>query len=201
MIPLIGTIQSYVKNLDQMRKAELKRTNLSIVSSQKSLFPQINNDNNVYRLDMIKKKLRMGTKLNISDMQYLRSNAPDLYVKAVALEKERDFYKKDLRKCKTKEEVRQLQILKSQSILVTNSDAVFDVDIRSMAMNDEHIRFTKSRAYQELPKNNEELLNRKKKELEVKVYQTDIVDVEKNNDVLDRMVYVKKRKNALNRLV
>ena len=74
-------------------------------------------------MQRIDRKLKTGKKLSAAEMDYLRKNAPDLYVKAVKIEAEREEYRRALSRCKTKEEAKQLHTEKTMQLL-TESSAV-----------------------------------------------------------------------------
>ncbi|MDD4565048.1 MAG: hypothetical protein PHE79_06170 [Eubacteriales bacterium] len=53
-------------------------------------------------------KLKTGKKLAPAELEYLRVNPPDLYIKAVKISNEREAYEAALKKCKNKEDVERL---------------------------------------------------------------------------------------------
>lgn len=106
-----------------------------------------------YSVEGLRNKLLMGKKLSGDEMEFLRENAPELYQKAVRVATERQDYERKLKNCKTKEDVRRLNMFtlgahsspgksggdSEESMMITN------------AINDEHNTFVATKAYKELP--------------------------------------------------
>lgn len=147
-------------------------------------------------------KLKAGKKLSSQELDYLRQNAPDLYKKAVEVQREREQYKRDLRRCKTKEDVQRLNanrmqrfmsethtIVQNSTISKSQKCALLDqVFRRLMAIADEHHTFVKSREYAELPEEKEleeEKEARKKKKTD-KTSSSD-TEIEGSRELMDAL--------------
>jgi hypothetical protein len=113
-------------------------------------------------LQRITGKLKMGKRLTYDELDFLRTHAPDLYEKALKIEKEREEFRRELRKCKTKEDARKLQTVKAMQLQAEakalpkdkNGVEMGDLDFISMrmaAISDEFSEFVKSKEFEELP--------------------------------------------------
>lgn len=124
---MTGSIYSYTQNLKLSKKWDIKKTNGNYL--QKSDSKQTGNTNSsIYsefeqyreQLEQIQKqndpdrvslyaKLQTGKKLSAQEMDYLRTNDPVSYQKAKEIEAERESYKQELKRCRTKEDVERLR--------------------------------------------------------------------------------------------
>jgi ABC-type transport system involved in cytochrome bd biosynthesis fused ATPase/permease subunit len=119
------------------------------------------------RIDDIKNKMKSGRRLSHDEKEFLRIHAPDLYEKAMKIERERDEFRRALAKCKTKEEARRLQTAKAlelqteaQAMSCKFKDGGKDesefIAMRMMAIFDEFADFVKSKEYADIPNEHEE---------------------------------------------
>lgn len=130
----------------------------------KEIEEKIKNEN----ISKIYKLMKHGGKLSPKEMEYLKKNAPWLYEKAVKIEKERELFKRELERCKTKEEADRVMSVK---ISLCHKEARFIescpdlseeekeeklefIAMRIAAIQDEYTEFTKSKQYQNLPSDN-----------------------------------------------
>lgn len=122
MIPMIGTIKSAVKLAELDAKWQQKKDNignkifkqettktpeqLQIEAFQKDLERMRENDNyaEVYN------KLQSGKKLSPDEVEYLRRENPQAYADYKVAQAEKEAFKRKLRNCKSKEEVRELKV-------------------------------------------------------------------------------------------
>lgn len=172
----IGTISSFVKNLTlDMKWQERKQK----INSQKDeeLSPQIANikkwaedQRRSQKISAINGKMLSGAYLSEDEIDYLRTNCPDLYAKAVQIKREREAYKKELNNCKSKEDVEKLRQRKmSEFINEANSIATNPnipkakksvllefITMRMNAIINDHADFIKSPEYQRLPEKTNE---------------------------------------------
>ena len=132
--------------------------NTSVIDYIKQKNAGITRQNNLSR---IAGKMSAGKRLNPSEMQYLRKTDPVMYGRAAAVEAERRAYIRRLKNCRTKDEVRQLNVSKSMQH-VSEADAagksrsskqLETAHMRSMAQREEHGAFVQTREYRNLPEN------------------------------------------------
>ena len=168
----IGRITDFIKTAQfeqkwQQKKIEISKTN-SKNSNKVSAF--LNPDSDwikTKRIDDIKNKMKSGRRLSHDEKEFLRIHAPNLYEKAVKIEKERDEFRRALSNCKTKEEAMRLKTSKCLE-LKTEADATScktkdggeqgDMEfiaMRMMAIFDEFADFIKSEEYADIPNENE----------------------------------------------
>lgn len=114
-------------------------------------------------------KLKSGATLTDDEMEYLKQNSPDLYQKAVEVKKEREEYKRELQRCKTKEDVERLNLRKLQNFMAEAKAITSNASIpegkkkelmdqlcrRVMGTNSEHQTFLQSDQYAKLPSEEE----------------------------------------------
>ena len=123
-------------------------------------------------------KMKSGKRLTHDEMEFLKVHAPDKYIKALKIEKEREEYRKALQNCRTKEDVRRVQAVKAMqlheeaSAIPDKNSAQGKEDLEFLAMRlaallDEFSEFVKSGEYDELPEKSdsdeEEKIRRKPK--------------------------------------
>ncbi len=95
---------------------EFQRKNAMFKDSYKDR--QLNGDGDDV-LAKIRNKIYSGSKLTAAEMQYLQQKDPVLYQKMRNLEMEIKKYEKELRQCKTKEDVEKLKFSKVNASLMT----------------------------------------------------------------------------------
>jgi len=163
---VIGRITNYVKNVQLEQKWQQKKFEMSGDKSKET--GGVNDWMKAKRIGDIKNKMKSGKRLSFEEKEFLRVNAPDLYEKAMKIEKERDEFRKALEKCKTKEEAMRVQTSKALE-LQTEAQAMSCkfkdgqerdesefIAMRMMAIFDEYADFTKSKEYSEMPNEYEE---------------------------------------------
>ncbi len=121
---LSGTLYSSMKNDElkakfMQRKQNLVEQNNGEKTARELQILQISQDmvdiregNVISALDT---KLRAGGELSDKELEYLKEKNPELYQKAMEIKREREAYKKELERCKTKEDVEELYARKMQS--------------------------------------------------------------------------------------
>ena len=187
---VIGRITNYVKNVQLEQKWQQKKFEMSGDKSKET--GGVNDWMKAKRIGDIKNKMKSGKRLSFEEKEFLRVNAPDLYEKAMKIEKERDEFRKALEKCKTKEEAMRVQTSKALE-LQTEAQAMSCkfkdgqerdesefIAMRMMAIFDEYADFTKSKEYSEMPNEYEE--NKENKEENENVMEYNVKD-EKDEDV------------------
>ena len=164
----IGRITDYIKTAQFEQKWQQKKIEISTAnpknSNPVSAFLKSDNDwIKTKRIEDIKNKMKSGRRLSHEEKEFLRIHAPDLYEKAIKIEKERDEFRRALSNCKTKEEAALLKTSKSLE-LKTEADATScktkdgkelgDLEfiaMRMMAIFDEFANFIKSEEYADIP--------------------------------------------------
>jgi len=187
---VIGRITNYVKNVQLEQKWQQKKFEMSGDKSKET--GGVNDWIKAKRIGDIKNKMKSGKRLSFEEKEFLRVNAPDLYEKAIKIEKERDEFRRALEKCKTKEEAMRVQTSKTLE-LQTEAQAMSCkfkdgqerdesefIAMRMMAIFDEYADFTKSKEYSEMPNEYEE--NKENKEENENVMEYNVKD-EKDEDV------------------
>jgi len=166
----IGRITDYVRTVQLEQKWQQKKIEISAAKSEDS--KRADDWIKAKRIEDIKNKMKSGRRLSFEEKEFLRIHAPDLYEKAMKIEKERDEFRRALEKCKTKEEARRLQTAKALELQTEaqamscktkdgkEKDESEFIAMRMMAIFDEYADFTKSKEYDEIPneyeKNEEE---------------------------------------------
>lgn len=120
-------------------------------------------------------KLKAGLELTNEELAYLKENNPQMYQEAMEIRRERKAYEKQLKSCKTKEDVDRLNTQKLQSFMAQvksikgsnlsrgeKKAQLEKILKRMMAIQNEHQRFTRSIQYQQLPEEEEVKKARKK---------------------------------------
>lgn len=122
MIPMIGTIKSAVKLAEMDSKWQQKKDNigkkifqpneqkspeqLQIEAFQEDLERMRESDDYA----MVYNKLKSGKKLSPEEVEYLQKNDPQAYADYKIAQAEKEAFKKKLRNCKSKDEVRELKV-------------------------------------------------------------------------------------------
>lgn len=126
----IGSLSGYVKNMklktkwnhkketndfeSQSKKSELQRKNEAFKASYLKQREENKGDET---LNKINNKIASGAELTANEMKYLQTKNPILYQKLLANEAEKKNYEKELKKCKTKDEVEKLKMSKATKAL------------------------------------------------------------------------------------
>ena len=182
MLNLAGSVHSYARSMAIWNKAKLKiesmggtHTSMKLTSSSDVRSPQthggVNTNETDQRLVQIILKMKRGKKLTSDELSYLRRKDKKAYATAMRIERERDEYEKELKKCRTKEEVGRLKTSKMGSFLgemgsaaaQKDYEAVSEVEMRANAISDQHACFVQGRRYRELPTDYNDLKKRKKR--------------------------------------
>jgi hypothetical protein len=164
----IGRITDYIKTAQFEQKWQQKKIEISATNSKNSnkVSAFLNPDNDwikTKRIEDINNKMNSGRRLSHDEKEFLRIHAPDLYEKAVKIEKERDEFRRALSNCKTKEEAMRLKTLKCMELKTEleamsckfkggekQGDEEFII-MRMMAIFDEFAEFIKSEEYEDIP--------------------------------------------------
>jgi hypothetical protein len=164
----IGRISDYIKTVQLEQKWQQKKIEISMAKPKddKRVSAFLNPDEDWFkskRLGDITNKMKSGKRLSHDEKEFLRIHAPDLYEKAMKIEKERDEFRRALANCKTKEEVMRLKAAKSLELqaeaqaMSGKSKETKDqgysefMAMRMMAIFDEFADFVKSEEYTDIP--------------------------------------------------
>ncbi|MBR3025615.1 MAG: hypothetical protein IKH71_14325 [Oscillospiraceae bacterium] len=191
----IGSVSSYMKSIEletkfKKKKAEgdlgpqsRKMTELEIKNEQfKAEYKRMQEEGDEDKtLATINSKIASDEKLTPEEMRYLKDKNPTLYQKIKNIEDEKKQYEKDLKNCKTKDEVERLKMNKVNSALSTIRSAENDPNLpesaklavaqgelrRMNGLNKISFKFVESGEYEKLPKDEEVLeVEKKLKEAE-----------------------------------
>ena len=186
----IGSVSSYMKSMEletkfRKKKAEgdlgpqsRKMTELEIKNEQfKAEYKRLQEEGDEDKtLTTINSKIASDEKLTPEEMRYLKDKNPTLYQKIKNIEDEKKQYEKDLKNCKTKDEVERLKMNKVNSALSTIRSAENDPNLpesaklavaqgelrRMNGLNKISFKFVESGEYEKLP-TDEEVLEVEKK--------------------------------------
>lgn len=179
----IGKIGSYSKSLTLKTKWENKVRTGNI--TEKELTPTEKRNEDFKRayaelqkqdettdktLSEIRMKYEYGKKLTADEINYIRNHDPQLYQQVRRVELEKKQYERELKNCRTKEEVEQLRVDKANASLtrvksVSNNPNISDADKlaftaqeqqRMNELNKVHMKFVKEGGLAKLPTEEEQ---------------------------------------------
>lgn len=188
--PMVGTITSNIRLVELNQKWEKRKEEFtkpveeqknSILESLKEDMERIRKSNEI---NAIYTKMKCGSELSQKDLDYLRTNSPQLYEKAVKIAKEREQYRKELERCQTKEDVQTLNTNKINSLfneaksIMGNAsipasaklNKMEEIEMRLNSIQNEHMKFISTPKYSALPERRED---KKEREGEEKVSEKD----------------------------
>lgn len=178
-MPVIGTIHNAGKLAALELKWQQKKKNGGL---NPDIDPQIKQfQEDLKRMEEGKKlsdimvKLKSGGTLTSDELDYLKKKNPQVYQDAIAIERERESYQRQLKNCKSKEEAETLKINKMNGALAEAKSIVNNPRIpegekvkhmdrilaRVMGIQAEHIAFVKSAFYAKLPDKEEDRYDKK----------------------------------------
>lgn len=175
----IGSLGNYMRNLQLQTQWQLKKQSGDFKSHKKSLQEwlkdtssstlsemndALNNNSNIDK-DALYAKIQNGKKLTAAEKDYLRKNDPVMYEKVKSIERESAAYEKEMKRCKTKEEVQRVKtahVNASLSVVksVENNPNISDAQKLAYAMVEQAkiraiaeitAKFVKSGEYGKLP--------------------------------------------------
>ncbi len=205
MIPIVsGTVRNAVKlsQLDSKWQQKKESGNLfqKDLSPEQKMVNQFQEDMQKMRenneMAAISSKLKSGNALTPEEIEYLQKNAPELYREYREIQAEKEAYEKQLKNCKTKEEVDTLKVNKMNSILSQAKSVVNNPNIpkgkklelaekflmKVMGIQDIHMKFVKSGQYAKLP-TEEEVAEEKEKKAEMSEKVAEALAPEDKKDV------------------
>ena len=155
-----------LKELQAKFSAQQGKTNDGVLPQpvgQTAAFQQLSADS---KRSSITAKLQSGGQLTDEELEYLRKTDPDLYQKALQVKSEREQYRKDLERCKTREAVETLFARKQQIFLSEiksvkqcvgiskekTQELLEQISARMAGIWKEHATFKESADYKGLPR-------------------------------------------------
>lgn len=195
----ISSVQSYVKTLDSKYQAEKQQEEGPAVSTDpvkkqskldewikqrqdemKSAIETMKRmeESTDHKLAGIQSKVYSGTSLSRAEKEYLKTKNPVLYARLAAADLEKKVYERELKRCRTKEEVQRLKLSHTASSLSavnagqhsagTSSEqkmALAQGELYKLkGMQDATNRFVRSGAYHSLPTEREKAIAEKRVE-------------------------------------
>ena len=174
MLPIIsGTVRNAVNLtvLDNKWKQKKESGNLfqKELTPEQKMVNQFQEDMQKMRenneIASIGYKLKAGNELSFEEIEYLQKNAPQLYQEYLEMKSEKKAYERQLKNCKTQEEVDRLKINKMNGILAQAKSVLNNPSIpksaklalaekflmKTMGIQDAHMKFVESGRYAALP--------------------------------------------------
>lgn len=173
MILVSGTVRSATKLAQLNNKWEQKKSEGNIL--KKEMDPQARqiqqfkedlakmreND----KMSEITTKIRSGSDLTPEELDYLKRNNPSAYKDYLEIKQEKENYEKELRGCKTKDEVERLKVTRlgqfaAEAKQIKNNPYIPEgkkvqlmakILAKTMGIEKIHLEFTRTAAYQNLP--------------------------------------------------
>ena len=195
----ISSVQSYVKTLDSKYQAEKQQEEGPAVSTDpakkqskldewikqrqdemKSAIETMKRmeESTDHKLAGIQSKVYSGTSLSRAEKEYLKTKNPVLYARLAAADLEKKVYERELKRCRTKEEVQRLKLSHTASSLSAVNAGQHSAGASSeqkmalaqgelyklKGMQDATNRFVRSGAYHSLPTEREKAIAEKRVE-------------------------------------
>lgn len=172
----VQSIGAYTRNLEMQLKWQQKKDNNDFsadgstklndpVARQAEEIRLSQADGSAKLASQIRSKLANGQKLTMEEMEYLEKNDPQTYQKVKAIEAEQKGYEKELKRCKTKEEVQRVRMNHTAASLsavnnIKNNPAIpeekkleliWQEHMKNMALEETTREFVESGRYALLP--------------------------------------------------
>lgn len=127
-VMMMSSLNTYTKNMKMQMKWKERQSsgnysNHSVSSSaskasslkenkspEEAMLDSLKQDASNTMDQQIRAKMMSGKRLNSKEMEYLKENDPQTYQKAKEIEMEREAYERELKQCKTKEEVQRVKL-------------------------------------------------------------------------------------------
>lgn len=181
-IMMVTSLNTYTKNMEMKMKWQKKRSSKDYsadgsttikdsVQRQLEDIRESQKDGSKQMAAQIELKMTSGKRLTAAEMEYLKENDPQTYQKAKEIEMEREAYERELKNCKTKEDVERVKAAHAAAALDRVNDVknnpnipggkklelikqeLFKSSVREEAMQN----FVKSGEYKKLPTEAERL--------------------------------------------
>lgn len=175
------SINTYTRNMEmQMKWQKRKETNdftadgsthMEAWRRQAEEIRKSNADGSAKMANQIDLKLGSGQKLTAEEMEYLKKHDPQTYQRVKQIEAEQESYEKELKRCKTKDEVQRVRMAHTASSLnAVNSiknnpvipeekklELIMQEHRKHMALEESTREFVESGKYAKLPTEEERL--------------------------------------------
>ncbi len=172
---MMQSIGAYTRNMEMQLKWQQKKENndftadgsmkLDATARQAEEIRLSQADGSAKFASQIRSKLANGQKLTKEEMEYLEKNDPQTYQKVKAIEAEKKSYEKELKRCKTKEEVQRVRMNHTAASLsavnsIKNNPAIpegkkleliWQEHQKNMALEEITKEFVESGGYAQLP--------------------------------------------------
>lgn len=183
-----GTVRGAVKLAQLDSKWQQKKAEGNVL--KKDMDPQTRQINQ-YKEDLAKMresnkmsditaKIRSGSELTQQELDYLKKNNPSAYKDYLEIQQEKESYERELKGCKTKDEVEELKVTRlgqfaAEAKQIKNNPYIPEAKkvqlmgkilAKTMGIEKVHLEFVNSLAYQNLP-TDEELAEEKKEKEEM----------------------------------
>lgn len=181
-IMMVTSLNTYTKNMEMKMKWQKKQSNKDYsadgsttikdsVQRQLEDIRESQKDGSKQMAAQIELKMTSGKRLTAAEMEYLKENDPQTYQKAKAIEMEREAYERELKNCKTKEDVERVKAAHAAAALDRVNDVKNNPNIpggkklelikqelfKSSVREDAMQNFVKSGEYKKLPTEAERL--------------------------------------------
>lgn len=185
-VSMITSLNTYTKNMKmQMRwkerqttgdytsKGDSKNSTMERVlrEQREKAEEQLKSGTSSVSREQIDVKMRSGKRLTAAEMQYLKENDPQTYQKARQIEMEREAYERELKQCRTKEEVQRVKFSHAAAAMATVKDVSTNSNIpegqklglimqelmKVNALGEVERNFIQSGEYKSLPSENERI--------------------------------------------
>lgn len=177
----VQSINTYTRNMEmQMKWQKRKETNDFTADGSMHMEPwrqqaeeirKSSADGSAKMANQIDLKLGSGQKLTAEEMEYLKKHDPQTYQRVKQIEAEQESYEKELKRCKTKDEVQRVRMAHTASSLnAVNSiknnpvipeekklELIMQEHRKHMALEESTREFVESGRYAKLPTEEERL--------------------------------------------
>lgn len=175
-IMMVTSINSYTKSMGMKMKWQSRQTNSDYTADGKTTIDsstqrqledirKSQTDGSRQMAARIDLKMMSGKRLTAEELDYLKEHDPETYKKAKAIETERQAYERELKNCRTKEEVQRVKAAHAAAALDRVNDIKNNPNIpsgkklelikqehaKASALDDTMSTFTKGGEYQKLP--------------------------------------------------
>ncbi len=208
----VQSISSYTRNMEMQLKWQKKKstndfhadgnTKLDPVRRQAEEIRQSQNDRSAKLKSQIDLKLQSGQRLTSEEMQYLEAHEPEKYRYVKSMQAEQDSYERELKRCKTKDEVQKVKMEHTAASLSAVNTIMHDPAIpeekkfelvmrehyKNQAFQESTREFVESGKYAKLPTEEErekaekELKEAKEKELHIEDTAKKIEEAAENGE-------------------
>lgn len=159
----VQSLNTYTRNMEMELKWQKKKENndfaadgskeLDFISKQAEDIRKANADGSAKMAGQIDLKLNSGKKLTAEEMDYLQKHDPQKYQKVKQMEAEQENYEKELKRCRTKEEVQRVKMTHTAASFaavnnIKNNPAIPEEKKLELIMHEHH----KNMAFQETTK-------------------------------------------------